>query len=152
MAAGVEFLRRNMASQWEILFYRWRSLGEDVANLGNIVQNPQSVPLSYSEIQNYHELTQVTEKAFFRLVDETLDLIEGNTLSGNEVGVNHKQENDELKEENKRLREEAASRKNEAECRNHGHKWTNDSMIAKVCAPNGDNYYTCERCGEEKTE
>lgn len=73
--------------QWEILFNRWRSLGKEIADLGNIVQNSMPVPLRGHDIQEFHERTQTTEKAYFRLVDETFDLIEGKSFIGSEGRV-----------------------------------------------------------------
>lgn len=43
-------------------------------------------------------------------------------------------------------------RNNEEYCKQYGHTWTNLSMIAKYCSPDGSNYYQCKVCGEEKTE
>lgn len=65
------------SAQMESLFNRWKSIGADVAQLGNIVQNPRSVPFPKDEIERFSEIATVTEKAFFRLLDDTLEFIEG---------------------------------------------------------------------------
>jgi len=143
---GCEWPKHEYSPQ-KALFERWRSLGFDVANLGNIIQNDRSMPFTASEIENFNEISVITEKAFHRLIDDTLEFIEGYALDerDNKRESNIEDENTELREENRRL-------KNAAYCAKHGHKWVNLSMIAKYCAPDGSNHYTCERCGEKKSE